>query len=198
MTRLLSAPWFLAVMALLIMLGTQFAAFKIYWEELFPAPEKVVLVKREEPAPLHWGFSSEEIMQLKEELETRLMDVEAKERELQDYEARLKVDKEELEDIKSNVEAMRESLFSSIVRLEETEVKNLKTLAKTYAFLEPAATVNIFKELDDPTVVKILYYMKQETVGNVLQEMAVGGDPELIQRAARLSDLIRLFSEETS
>ncbi len=198
MTRLLSAPWFLAVMALLIMLGTQFAAFKLYWHELFPSADKVVVIKREEPAPLHWGFSSDEILRLKEELETRLLDLEAKERELEEYEARLKVDRAEIDDIKINVQTMRDGLLGDIIRLEETEKKNLKTLAKTYGFLEPAATVSIFKELDDPTVVKILYYMKQETVGGILQEMAVqnGGDPEQIQRAARLSDLLRLFSEE--
>ena len=200
MTRLLSAPWFLAVLALLIMVGTQFAAFKLYWDELFPTKQDILVIKREDPSPLHWSFSSDEIIRMKDELKKRLASVEKRENELAEFEARLEADRIEVESIKESVEVMRDSLMDDIVRLEEGESRNLKNLAKTYSGLEPAAAVNIFNELDDDTVVKILFFMKPDTVGSILQEMATqpgDGDRGLVKRAAKLSDMLRLSKDET-
>jgi len=200
MSRLLSAPWFLAVLALLLMVGTQFAALKMYWYELFPGGPTVTLVKRGDPSPIHWSFSSDEIVQMRDELEERLMAVKEREAELNRFESRLEADRIEVEAIKESVEVMRDGLLDDIVTLEEAEGRNLKNLAKTYSGLEPAATVSIFKELDDETVVKILFFMKPETVGTVLQEMATqeqGRGAGLVKRAAKLSDMLRLFNDET-
>lgn len=198
MTRLLSAPWFLAVLALLIMIGTQLVAFKMYWDELFPRKPEVLAIKREDPSPLHWSFSSDEIVRMKDELNKRLTAVEERERELVEFEARLEADRIEVESIKENVEVMRDSLMEDIVRLEEAESRNLKNLAKTYSGLEPAAAVSIFNELDDDTVVKILFFMKPETVGTILEEMATQpGETGLVKRAAKLSDMLRLSRDET-
>jgi len=194
----MSAPWFLAVLALVIMLGTQFAAFKIYWDELFPKSHEVLVIKRDDPSPLNWSFSSDEIVRLREELEKRLAEVENREGELAEFDARLQADREEIETIKENVELMRQTLMEDIVRLEDAESRNLRNLAKTYAELEPEAAVSIFNELDDDTVVKIMFFMKPETVGLILQEMATQqGQQGLVKRAAKLSDMLRLFKDET-
>jgi hypothetical protein len=94
---------------------------------------------------------------------------------------------------------MREHLLEGVVKLEADEVENLKRLAKVYATLTPDAAVNIFRDLDDSTVVKILFFMKSDTVGAVLQEMATanGGVAEQVRRAAKISDMLRLFTDTT-
>lgn len=199
MNKLLSAPWFLAVLALVMMLGTQYVALKMSWSELFPKSPQVTVIKRGTPSPLEWSFSSEEIERLQKELEMRIAAVEARETELELYDARLKADRAEIEDVKNAVDLMKQTLLSEVVRLEASEARNLKTLSKTYSSLEPAATVSIFSELDDATVVKILFFMKPEVVGSILQQMADLGrqDEKLVQRAAKLSDMLRLFSDNT-
>ena len=93
MNSLLSKPWMLAVLALLLMLGTQFAALKLSWSELFPEPEKIGIIHPADPQPLHYSFSSEAIMQMKQELERRLGQVESREQELGAFEARLNADR---------------------------------------------------------------------------------------------------------
>ena len=197
--QILTRPWFLAILALVLMLGTQMLALKLYWEELFPEGAQALVVKRDEPKSLAWGFSSEELRQLEQELKSSIAAVESREAELDTYASRLEADRAEIEEIKQQVEQMRLELIESVVRLEEAEQSNLKTLAKTYSTLTPQAAVNIFRELDDSTVVKILFFMKSDVVGAVLEEMATanGGVAEQVKRAARLSDMLRLFTDAT-
>ncbi|OUW15911.1 MAG: hypothetical protein CBD18_07900 [Opitutales bacterium TMED158] len=198
MSKLLTKPWFLATLALTILLGTQAGAFYLYWAEILPEQKDVLVVKREDPEAIRWSFSSENLLELRSELEQRISQVETKENDLSAYEARLKADRAEIEGIKAEVERMRETLTDEILKVEEWEHKNLKTLADTYSELEPDAAVAIFEELDDMTVAKILRSMKSDVVGDILQEMAAGnnGNEALIKRAAKLSDLLRLFTEE--
>ena len=197
MSKLLTKPWFLAVLALAILLGTQAGALYLYWSEVFPEQKDVLVVKRDEPEAIRWSFSSENLLALKSELEERIDRIEKREGDLASYEARLEADRAEIEAIKAEVERMRDALMGEILKVEEWELKNLKTLADTYSELEPAAAVKIFKELDDITVAKILRSMKSDVVGEILQEMADGNadNEALIKRAAKLSDLLRLFTQ---
>ncbi len=200
MNGLISKPWFLAVLAIVCMLGTQFVALKLSWNELFPPSPEVLLIKRDDPSPLKWSFSSEEIVRMKKELDERIQAVERKEQKLVDYEARLVADRAEIEDIKNSVDLMRQTLLSDIVKLEAAEVVNLKNLSKTYSSIEPASAVNIFAELDDSTVTKILFFMKSDIQAAILQQMADEGgrNGELVQRAAKLSDMLRLFTDNAN
>ncbi len=198
--QMLTKPLVIALIALVLMVGTQFVALKMYWAELFPEPSTTALVvTREKPKPFEWGFASEYISQLERELHERIMLLDSREQELVAYEARLGADRAEIEEIKDQVELMREHLLEGVVKLEADEVENLKRLSKTYATLTPDATVNIFRELDDATVVKILFFMKSDTVGAVLQEMATanGGVAEQVRRAAKISDMLRLFTDNS-
>ena len=195
---MLNKPIVLAVLALVLMLGTQFVALKLSWDQLFPEPtKKVKVVTRSEPEPFQWGFASDTISKLEDELRQRIAELDAREAELVSYEARLGADRAEIEEIKNQVELMREHLLEGVVKLEEDEKENLKRLARTYAILDPEATVSIFSELDDATVVKVLFFMDSETVGGVLEQMVAGGDVQQIKRAAKISDMLRLFTDNT-
>ncbi|MDQ8202535.1 hypothetical protein [Pelagicoccus sp. SDUM812003] len=198
--QILSKPWFIALLGLILAIGTQLIALKLSWQELFPEKKhKAVVVTREEPKAYEWGFSSDYIMQLKNELENRLLALDAREQDLVAYEGRLAADRAEIEDIKKQVELMRDELMDGVVKLEADEQDNLKRLAKTYSTLTPDAAVNIFRELDDSTVVKILFFMKTDTVGAILQEMATanGATADQLRRAAKISDMLRLFTDNT-
>ncbi len=198
MSGLLSKSWVLAVLALIIMLGTQVGAYLLYRDEIFPPKKGVLVIKREDPSPIGWNFSSDDLKKLKSELDSRLAEVVRKEESLASYEARLQSDLVEIQEIKADVERMRDTLLKDIVEVENWESKNLKTLADTYGNLDPDATVRIFNELDDATVAKILRFMKPATIGEILQEMAVqdGGNEALIKRAAKLSDMLRLSRDD--
>lgn len=198
MSGMISKPWFLAVLAIVCTVGTQFVALKLSWEELFPPSPEVLLLKRDAPSPLKWSFSSEEIGRMKKELDRRLEAQAKKEKRLAEYEARLIADKAEIEDIKNSVDLMRQTLLADVVKLEATEIQNLKALSKTYSSIESESAVNIFAELDDSTVTKILFFMKSDVQAAILQQMAGTRGSELVQRAARLSDMLRLFTDNAN
>ncbi len=197
--NILSKPWFIAVLALASMLGTQAVAFKLYWDELFPSRGQAIVVTREKPPAFSWGFSADEISQLERELKGRIASLDARQQSLAEYESRLAADRAEIDDIKRQVELMRGQLMADVVKLEAEELKNLKILAKTYSTLTPQAAVNIFDKLEDATVVKILFFMKTDIVGAILQEMSTGprANAEQIRRAASLSNMLRLFTDNT-
>lgn len=200
MSNLVSKSWFLAILALIMMLGTQTVAYLLYRDELFPKQKDVLVIKREDPSPISWSFSSDDLRNLKSELDDRAAALDEKEKRLSSYEAQLISDREEIEAIKQDVEEMRDTLLKDVVEIEEWERKNLKMLADTYGNLDPDATVSIFKELDDATVAKIMRFMKPDTIGEILQEMAMqgGGNEALIKRAAKLSNMLRLSKDENA
>lgn len=198
MSGLLTKSWFLAVLALVIMLGTQVGSYVLYRDKIFPADKDVLVIKREDPSPIGWNFSSDDLKRLKSELDKRVAKIAEREANFVTYEARLQSDRIEIEEIKAEVERMRDKLMKDIVEVEAWEGKNLKTLADTYGNLDPEATVSIFKELDDTTVAKILRFMKPATIGDILQEMAQqgGGNEAMIKRAAKLSNILRLSRDD--
>lgn len=199
--QILGKPWFIAVLGLILAVGTQFIALKLSWNEIFPEQkQQALVVKREAPEPFAWGFSSDSILTLKQELENRIAALDVREQNLAAYEGRLEADRLEIEDIKEQVERMRDELMEGVVKLETDEQDNLKRLAKTYSALTPEAAVSIFRELDDSTVVKILFFMKTDVVAAILQEMttANGVAAEQVRRAAKISDMLRLFTDNSN
>ena len=45
MSNLFSKSWFLAVLALIMTLGTQAVAYLLYCDELFPKPKDILVIK---------------------------------------------------------------------------------------------------------------------------------------------------------
>ena len=89
---------------------------------------------------------------------------------------------------------VRREITSKVIEIQADEAKNLRTLAQTYTSTTPRATVAIFREMDDVTVVKILSLMKSESVAPIFEEMTrtAATDPALAKRAAVLSEKLRV------
>ncbi len=142
-----------------------------------------------------WSFKPTAVDAMVLELKKEKEKLDARETDLGKLEAQIKSERQELEKVRADIEAMRDQISQSIPRIEESEAKNIKNLAKTYASVEPTAAVAIFKELNDNTVVKILSFMKAETAGAILAEMSRQQDKDesMAKRAARISDKLRLL-----
>lgn len=206
--KLLRSTWGIAILALLCGLGTQSAV--IVWRL---GPLIHVDEKAEPPAPtlvpeaIAWSFDSPAIERLSGELRSRIEEVAAREKELDDYEKRLVSERAELEKVKSDIEGMQKALderrdtyMAAVTDIQALEVKNLKTLAATYSNVSPSAALAIFREMDDEAVVKILKYMKPDPVGQILEEMArtKDGEGSLAGRAADISNKLRLVRQVTA
>ena len=82
-----------------------------------------------------------------------------------------------------------------MIEIQADESKNLRSLSQTYANLSPKAAVAIIREMDDVTVVKILYLMKPDIVAPIFEEMSKTSDKDglLSRRAAVISEKLRLM-----
>jgi flagellar motility protein MotE (MotC chaperone) len=193
--KLLTSPWGIAFLALLLHVGTSLGlllpAITALQDPVIEIPEKTEL-----PARV-WNFKTEAVDGLIGDLKTEREKLEAERKEFIALQSQVAADRAEVERVRADVAAMRAEIDSRIVEIEERELKNLKTLAQTYGAMAPGGAVAIFREMEENAVVKVLSLMKAAQVGPILAEMAKG--PELpsgessAKRAANISDKLRLL-----
>jgi len=203
--KLLTSPWILMVLALVMHLAGYFGALlTAEWEiPRIKQPEVVEEIGIEEilesrSEAYNWYFKTEEIDKYVDELKERETDLDEREASLKNLEAHLAVEREELEDLKTEIERRHKALSDQIMIVRKNEITNLRTLANSYSNITPAAAVAIFEEMDDALVVKIISLMKPDVVALILEELAKNGanDPASIKRAAQLSEELRLHYKE--
>jgi len=147
--------------------------------------------------PRLWNFNSDAVTQMIADLKTSREKLTSDEKGLVTLKAQLEAEKVELEKLREELQSMRTEIDERVLEVQESEVKNLKTLSQTYAAMPPAAAVAIFREMDENMVVKILSVMKFDRTGPILGEMSKGverpGEEPMARRAARISDKLRLI-----
>ncbi len=141
-----------------------------------------------------WDFRTREIETLVAHLKTEDANLRKRKATLLEIEARAKAETEELNILRKEIIAYRDELSDLIVQIEDSEAKNLKSLATTYTNISPQAAVSILSRMDDTLVVKILSLMKPDGVGPIFEQMASteGESGPMAERAALLSEKLRL------
>jgi len=189
--NVLQSGWTIGIMAVLINLGTTAALVYSQKDMILTArPEATV-----KPPPLLWSFRDDEVDKFVAELREQRKKVETREGDIEKLAAQLAAEREELKMVRNEIQSERDALTASIVEVQESESKNIKTLAVTYSSLSAPAAVAIISQLDELMAVKILSAMKPDKVGAIFQEMArpPTTDPTMVKRAARMSDKLRLL-----
>jgi flagellar motility protein MotE (MotC chaperone) len=145
--------------------------------------------------PEPWNFWTVELENLSRELAEQREQLASREAELTRREEHLQKERAEIDATLRQVTGLKTQIDQTITGVQQQEMKNLKTLAETYALLTPAAAVAIFDQLDDSMVTKILYLMKPESSSAILQEISSGplATESRLKRAAALSQRLRLL-----
>ena len=197
--KIFSSPLVLSLLAFVLGLGAGLGFFWFEASMLVKASRtaRAAAAAAERPAK-PWDFWTLEIENLASELKDRNAAVAAREQALKIREERLAVEQEALNKTRQQIEALRVDISGKMTELGEDEIKNLKTLAKTYSAIAPKAVVNILHEMDETTVVKILSQMKSDVVSPILEAMGNTSDPALRKLAARLSDKLRLVKQPST
>ncbi len=147
--------------------------------------------------PRLWNFNSDAVNQLIADLNSGRDKIATEEKNLVTLKSQLESEKAELGKLRGELEAMRKEIDERVLEIQDSEIKNLKTLSQTYSAMPPAAAVAIFREMDENMVVKILAVMKVDRTGPILGEMSKvqdkPGEESMTKRAARISDKLRLI-----
>lgn len=204
--KLLTSPWILMSLALVLHLVGYLAALMTQTWEIPKIKEPEVEVTtlgideilESQSEDYDWYFKTEEIDKYVDELKEREADLGKREESLKSLEAHLAVERDELDQLKKEIERRHKALSDEIMIVRKNEINNLRTLASSYSNISPAAAVAIFEEMDDALVVKIIALMKPDVVALILEELAKNGvnDPASIRKAAQLSEELRLHYKE--
>ena len=186
--KFLTSPIGILILALILGLGTTGGL-------IYSQKDKFKVVKKLVLPPRFWGFKTEEIDNLINELKAERVKLDKREGDLEQTSAHIEAERQELEKVKASIKAMRDEISKEIPEILDVETKNLKSLAQTYSNLPPTAAVLIFREMNENNVVKILSLMKSDKVAAILQEMSKTPDKDgtLSKLAAHISDKLRLL-----
>lgn len=145
-----------------------------------------------------WDFWTVEIDKLSDELEAKLNDLSDREADLVAREARMAAAMEELNQARAEIDALRNQLNKHVGQLKESEMKNIRSLAATYADMKPRAAIPLLRELSDDTIIKILAVWKPDNVRPLLDEISknAAADPEMVHRAGIWSERLRLLPRD--
>jgi flagellar motility protein MotE (MotC chaperone) len=138
-----------------------------------------------------WTFENPEMTQLILELKDQREALRLRASQLDELEARLKAERQEIYAVTQSVHQLRIDLDAMVTRITAEEAVNLKKLVKVYATMTPEGAARILKEMPDEQVVKLLALMREAESARILEAMAQGTRNEP-HRVALLSDRLRL------
>ncbi len=133
----------------------------------------------EERAPEDfWKNHNPEVDQLLQEIKREKEGLAKREGELRELATRLQAERAEINTVTQRVAQLQADFDQSVIKVKEEETPNLKKMAKLYTSMSPEATLAIFKEMDDPMLVKIFKTMKESETAPLLDAMAKQGEAE--------------------
>jgi flagellar motility protein MotE (MotC chaperone) len=190
--KIFASPVIVAVLAILIYAGTSTV---LILKELGKTAEP--LPPPTERPPKVWGFKTQAVDDLIAELTSERERTAEEHKSLETLRARLATERAEVEQVREEIKALREALDQRVLQIEESEIKNLKSLANTYSAMKTASIVAIFHEMNEDMAVKLVSLMKPDRISQILEEMARErenpGEEPAARRAVRFSDKLRLI-----
>ena len=190
MMKILQSTWMTVVISAVVYFGATLAFWKTPVRARTTAADAGVNLTKFGPS---WDFVNPEADQLMAELKTEKAALTKKEQDLGDLGTRLQSERSELDAAAQNVKKLQADFDQNVTRIKEEEIANLKKLAKVYAAMSPDSAANIFAELDDTAIVKIMVFMKDGETAGILESLAKKGQTDA-KRAANISERLRLSS----
>jgi len=194
--KLIQSPWVAVLAAIVVFAGTLFYTWP---KEQFirPAPVRARAMPPPISAGPSWAFNNPELEQMVAEIHEERATLAQKETELKEFEKRLQIERAEITQVTQTVARLQAEFNQNVTRIKQEEVVNLKRLAKTYVEMSPDSSASVLHEMDDPSVVKILAFMKETEVAPILEALAKldTHDPSKVsgpKRVAQLSERLKL------
>jgi len=189
MIRILRAPWLTALTGCLIYLAVTAVLLRPARIGILhpPAPPAAIAVAPDEPS---WRFRNPDFNQWVEEVRHEKEAIAVREQQLQDLEKRIAADRQELTTATQTVAQLQAEFDRNVIRIQDQEVVNLKRQAKVLAGMSPEGAAGLINQMPDDDAVRILYTMKTDEAGAILETLSKMGDAPA-RRAATLTERMR-------
>lgn len=166
-------------------------------EEQRRKEEKLLKEKVKEEKVKLWDKQVKDFTGLLAHLESAKEEQNLRSKQLDDLSVQLKNEREALNILKQSIEILQGELEKRLIKVEQSEVKNLKILAESYSNMTPESVAKIFSESEEASVIKIMHFLAPETLGAILQVMSKGIEKDK-ENGAKINHLLESFrlSEE--
>lgn len=144
---------------------------------------------------VYWGFRSNEIDKLVQELWAQRESLQERERRIELEEARMQDELRELERMRDEIRTYRKELSARLIEVEQTELGHLRNEVAIYANMNAENIVTILRQKEDREVVKVLSLMKPDAVAKIIEEM-IKNDDSAGRAAQLLEQLKRLQNKQ--
>jgi flagellar motility protein MotE (MotC chaperone) len=158
------------------------------------ATQEEIVAKAREAVP-SWEFKSQEADLLIQELRIEKETLARREKDLNELAERLKTERLEINVVTQAVYQLQMQVEASIVRINAEEAVNIKKLSKTYAAMSPDGAAPIMKEMEEPTLIKIIALMKEAESAPILEAMSKLS-PDDAKRVAKVTERLRFYLSE--
>lgn len=141
---------------------------------------------------LKWNYDTMIIDELRVQYAEESQAVEKERRLLEALRQQVDADVQELLELRNEIDQLRESVTKEFVAIAESELGNLKRLAKVYEEMKPVPVVMLFKEMEIELVVKLMSQISPEAASKILAEMSNPAQgPDTLLTAVAITEELR-------
>ncbi|HEX7653669.1 MAG TPA: hypothetical protein VF607_09190 [Verrucomicrobiae bacterium] len=137
-----------------------------------------------------WKFRNPEFEQWVAQIKEERTALALKEEQLKEWENRLTAENREISNVTQTVTKMQGEFDKRVLMFKDQEVANAKKQVKVIAGMTPDGAAAMFNTISDDEVVKLLYLMKTDVSGPILDAMSKQG-PGLARRAANITQRLK-------
>jgi len=187
MLRLLQNPLTITALACLMFFGTMFLLLRtLPLGQVTPAA-KEPLTAEDDPS---WKFHNPDIDQWVSQIKDERDTLAVREQNLKEWEARLASESREIATVTQAVSRTQQDFDKRVVLFTDQQKDNVKKQLKVVADMSPDGAVAMFSEMPDDEVAEMLYTLKPDISGAILDAMSkLGSAPA--KRAAALTERIK-------
>lgn len=187
MARLLQSPVAVGTVACLAFFITIFLLLRSLPLGTAMPPAREPLAADDDPS---WKFHNPDIDQWVAQIKSERDALAVREQQLKDWEARLAAESREIATVTQSVTRTQQEFDKRVVLFSDQEKDNVKKQLKLVADMTPDGAVAMMNEMPDDEVVRLLYSLKPDVSGAILDSMSKL-NADSARRAAALTDKIK-------
>jgi flagellar motility protein MotE (MotC chaperone) len=187
MSRALQNPLTVVVVASLMFFGTMFLLLRSLPIGQVALATKGPLTAEDDPS---WKFHNPDIDQWVSQIKNERDALAVREQNLKEWETRLAAESREIAAVTQAVTRTQADFDKRVLLFSDQQKDNVKKQLKVIADMSPDGAAAMLNEMPDDEVARMLYTMKADVSGAILDSMSkLGGAPA--KRAATLTERIK-------
>jgi flagellar motility protein MotE (MotC chaperone) len=180
-------PLATVVVGALSFLITMFAVMKTVDFSGVKVPPPAPLAAEDNPA---WKFHNAEFEQWVTQMKEERAAMALREEQLKDWETRLAAENREISTVTQTMTKLQNDFDKRVLLFRDAETANVKKQVKVISVMSPDGAAAMLKEISDDETTKLLFLMKADISGPILDAMSRQGGAQA-RRAASLAQRIK-------